>query len=228
VSAASSRSPDDSGGARRLFDRLLAAHGPQRWWPGESEFEIAVGAILVQRTAWHNAAVAIARLAEARLLEPSAIAALERQRLQRLIRSAGFFRQKSRTLQAFCDWLVGAGGFAALRDRPTATVRAELTALRGIGPETADSILLYALERPVFVIDAYARRVFSRTGLMPEAERVSYGALGDWTRARFPADARLLNEFHALLVAHGKAWYRQRPACGQCPLAESCAYAEGG
>jgi endonuclease-3 related protein len=228
VSAASPRSLDDRRGVRRLFDQLLAAHGPQHWWPGESPFEISVGAILVQRTAWHNAAAAIARLSQAGTLEPSAVAALETGRLQELIRPAGFFRQKSRTLQGFCSWLAAAGGFGVLRGRSTRRLRAELLALGGIGPETADSILLYALDRPVFVVDAYARRVFSRTGLRPDAERLSYGALGEWVETRLPADARVMNEYHALLVSHGKTWCRPRPVCDPCPVAQSCAYFAAG
>jgi endonuclease-3 related protein len=213
---------------RRIYEILLEAHGPQHWWPGESAFEVAAGAILVQSTAWRNAASAIARLAEGDWLEPTAILDLPVRRLQQLIRPAGFFRQKSRTLRSFSAWLVDAGGFGALRARPTARVRADLVALHGIGPETADSILLYALDRPVFVVDAYARRLLTRTGVRPDAGIAGYSDLGRWIHEQLPADAGLLGEYHALMVAHGKTRCRPRPLCPGCPLEALCDYAAGG
>ena len=226
--SASAGSSVHSGGLRRLYDVLLEAHGPQHWWPGGSAFEIAVGAVLVQRTAWRNAAGAIARLAERDLIDPSAILDLPVSHLQRLIRPAGFFRQKSGTLRSFSAWLVAAGGFDSLQAYPTAELRAALAALRGIGPETADSILLYALHRPVFVVDAYARRLLTRTGIRPDAGAVDYASLGGWIEEQLPADAALLGEFHALIVAHGKARCRPRPVCPGCPVEDICVYASGG
>lgn len=225
---AASRDPAPADGrARTLYEALLAAHGPQGWWPGDSPFEIAAGAILVQRTAWRNADAALAALARAGLLAPESLAAAPPARLERLIRPAGFFRQKARTLGSFCEWLVDAGGFGALASRATPELRSALLSLRGIGPETADCILLYALDRPLFVVDAYARRIFARVGLEPEAERLGYGALAARIAAQLPPSSDLLNEFHALLVAHGKSLCRREPGCARCPLARQCDYARG-
>lgn len=213
---------------RRLFDDLILFHGRQRWWPGDSRFEIALGAILVQRASWANAEAAIAALRSAALLERKALRREPLSVLEMHMRPAGFYRQKARTALRFADWLDCAGGFPALEALPTADVRDGLLSLRGIGPETADCILLYSLERPVFVVDAYARRILERVGACPDAAHMRYEALQAWIHQRLEADARLYNEFHALFVAHGRSPCRPRPDCGACPLAGECAYVRGG
>jgi endonuclease-3 related protein len=198
--------PRDVAKARllRLYGSLLRTFGPQRWWPGRTPFEIAVGAILTQHTAWTNAARAIEALRRARLLAPERLARLPEARLATVIRAAGTYRQKARSVHAFTRWLLGRhrGRFDGLRRAPVAALRRELLAIPGLGPETADAILLYAAHRPVFVADAYARRALARRGLLPAG--VSYEDARAWLEAHLPSDPALFNEFHALLVALGK------------------------
>jgi endonuclease-3 related protein len=205
-----------------LFAALRAHYGPQNWWPGQSPFEIAVGAILVQRTTWENAARAIDCLEAGARLTPAGVLGLSADALAALIRPAGFYRAKTRCVRGFCHWLLAAGGFGRLGGRATDAIRNELLTLTGIGPETADCVLLYALGRPVFVIDAYTRRALARTGLYPEANTAGYEALRAWFESRLPADAAMFNEFHALFVAHGKSACRTRPRCEDCPIAGTC------
>ena len=181
--------------------RLLRDHfGTQQWWPAESPFEVVVGAILTQNTAWTNVEKAIANLRAAAALTPGAIATLTIPALETLIRPAGFFRQKAVRLQHVTTVLVDAcaGDVAILCAGPLEAARTRLLALPGVGPETADSILLYAAHRPSFVVDAYTRRIFARLGILSGVE--SYDAI----RARFmnelPADPPLYNEYHALIV----------------------------
>ena len=209
---------------RRLFDELISFHGRQRWWPGDSRFEVAIGAILVQRTSWRNAEAAIAALRSAALLDRHALCRAPLSDLEVHVRPAGFYRQKAKTAQRFADWLDRAGGFRTLATFPTPEVRKGLLSVRGIGPETADCILLYALERPVFIVDAYARRILARVGSRPDAARLRYEALQAWIEERLGTDANFYNEFHALLVAHRQSLCRPRPDCGACPLAGECAY----
>jgi len=211
--------------SRRLSDlyrRLHARFGPQGWWPGRTPFEVAVGAILTQNAAWTNVEKAIANLRRARALSFRGMRALSERRLAGLVRPSGYYNQKARKLRRFLEWLAGRGGPAGSLKRalagPIEEVRASLLSVNGIGPETADSVLLYAGGRPVFVIDAYTRRVLARHGLAGPDE--PYEAL----RARFernlPASAGLYNEYHALLVRVGKEFCRKRdPRCGDCPLA---------
>jgi endonuclease-3 related protein len=204
------------------YERLLAAHGPRDWWPGDTPFEIMVGAILTQNTAWTNVEMAIAALKARGRLAPEAILAARRDHLARWIRPSGYFNIKAERLRQFCRWYLEAGGWDMLRRRDTARLRHELLAVKGIGPETADDMLLYAFERPVFVIDAYTRRIFSRLGLVEE------GAGYEELRARFEDElgenVALFNEYHALIVQHGKDICRKRPRCAECVLARCCAW----
>lgn len=202
----------------RLYRRLLDRFGPQRWWPGRTAYEIAVGAILVQHTAWANAARAIGALRARRLLRPAALASVGGGELARVIRSAGTYRRKARRLRAFTRWLLRrhGGGFRPMSAAPLAALRRELLAVPGLGPETVDSILLYAAGRPVFVADAYARRVLARHRLLrPDA---SYEETRAFFETHLPSDPGLFNEYHALLVAVGKQYCRTTPQCGRCPL----------
>ena len=202
----------------RLYAALHARFGPQGWWPATSPFEVAVGAILTQHTAWSGVARAIGNLRAARRLTPLRLRPIPLPRLGRLIRPAGTWRLKARRLRALATFcLARAGGrLERLRATPLEALRAELLAVAGVGPETADAILLYALGRPVFVADAYTRRVLSRHGLVPAD--IGYEALRRFLETRLPGDPVLFNELHALLVAVGKSHCRSRPRCEGCPL----------
>jgi len=203
----------------RIYQRLYSAFGPQHWWPGETPFEVMVGAVLTQNTNWANVERAIARLKRAGLLEPGRLAGCPERLLARLIRPAGYFNVKARRLRAFMDWYrsrVGDRPLTALRGVRTARLREELLSIPGIGPETADSILLYALGRRVFVVDAYTLRVLSRHGLIGPG--ASYDRVQRLFHEVLPRSTRLYNEYHALLVRLGKSVCRPRPACDRCPL----------
>lgn len=203
-----------------MYRRLLAHWGPQHWWPGETPFEVMVGAVLTQNTAWTNVERAIANLKAAGVLEARAIAALPQERLAGLLRPAGYFNVKARRLQAFCRWLLERGGIESLRRAPTEPLRRALLGVHGVGPETADDILLYALGRPVFVVDAYTRRLFSRLGWVLES--VGYEPLRRAVERAVGPDVPRLNELHALIVRHGKEQCRRRPRCQACVLRSAC------
>lgn len=197
---------------------LLKRYGPQRWWPAETPFEVMVGAILTQNTAWKNVEKAIGALRAEGLLDPHRLHALRAPELAPLIRSAGYFRVKARRLKNLVAWFVqrAGGDPRALDDVPTETLRRELLEVSGVGPETADSILLYALGRPVFVIDTYTWRVLSRHGWIPE--ETGYEEMRELMESALPAKVPLWNEFHALLVRVGHDYCRPVPRCEDCPL----------
>jgi len=201
------------------YRALFSSFGPQHWWPGETQFEVIVGAILTQNTSWTNVERAIANLRGAKLLSPAAIARMPLGRLEQLIRSSGYFRQKARKLKAFCDFLGAAygGSLKKMFETPTATLREQLLGVFGIGPETADSILLYAGQHGVFVADAYTKRLLARHGWVDE--KTSYEEVRSMVERQFPGDVERFNEFHALIVSVGKQFCRPRqPLCGECPL----------
>ena len=206
--------------ARAVYDRLLAAYGPQHWWPGDTPFEIMVGAVLTQNTAWLNVERAIDNLKAADLLVPERILATADATLADLLRPSGYFNVKAVRLKNLCRWLVEAGGLEAVRDWPTEKLRHSLLAVKGVGPETADDILLYAFARPVFVVDAYTRRLFSRLGLC--APDAGYESLRHAFERVLPPDVAMFNEYHALIVAHAKDICRPRPRCGECSLRRRC------
>jgi endonuclease-3 related protein len=205
-----------------IYSRLSDAYGPQEWWPGDSPFEIIAGAILTQSAAWSNVEKAIANLKAANALSPEGIAALPEAELAQLIRPSGYFNAKARKLKAFVALLSErvAGDLDRMLATPASQLRPALLATHGIGPESADSILLYAAGQPVFVSDAYTRRTFLRLGLVPEAD--NYDGWHRLFMRALPPDARLFNEFHALIVRHGKEVCRKRPLCARCPLAPIC------
>ena len=204
---------------REYYDALFAAHGPQQWWPGPTRFEIIVGAILTQNTSWTNVERAIRNLREARLLSPKAIRRLRSTRLAQLLRPSGYFRQKTKTLKSFVNFLYATyhGSLSRMFAASTAVLRDQLLALRGVGPETADSILLYAGKHPVFVVDAYTRRILQRHGhAHPE---LAYDEIRRMFESALPADHQLFNEFHALIVNVGKNYCRpNNPRCSECSL----------
>ena len=178
------------------------------------------GALLTQRTTWRNAEQAVASLRRAGVLSPAALAVHPVTELEALIRTAGTFRTKAVRLKALARWYVDTGGRDALAARPTAELRSDLLALPGIGPETADDILVYVFTRPVFVVDAYARRILSRYGWAQGNE--PYRQLSESVACAIGRDAALLGEFHALLVEHGKRHCRATPRCTGCPLVAAC------
>jgi endonuclease III related protein len=203
----------------KYFLALFAAHGPQHWWPGRSRFEVIVGAILTQSTSWTNVELAISNLRKARLLTPAAMRAIPPAKLASLLRPSGYFRQKAKKLKAFADFLFAAYGASLSRmfQARANILRAELLAVHGIGPETADSILLYAGKHPVFVIDAYTRRILERHGLATKKQ--SYEQLRSLFETALPRDPQLFNEYHALIVLTGKHFCRKSVAlCEKCPL----------
>lgn len=213
----------DRRGLQRVYRRLLQAYGPQRWWPGDSAFEVMVGAVLTQNTAWANVERAIANLKAADALTPAAIIAAHPRRLAAWLKPSGYFNIKAKRLRAFCEWYVARGEASALARLDTATLRGELLSVYGVGPETADDILLYAFARPVFVIDAYTRRIFSRLGYIAGDE--PYEDLRAWCERYVHRDVAIYNEYHALIVAHGKDICRPQPRCARCVLQRSCGQA---
>ena len=204
---------------RTYYDALFEAHGEQHWWPGETPFEVVLGAILVQNTSWVNAERAIANLRRAGLLSPAALEKMPCATLARLIRPSGYFRQKARKLHEFLGFLRREyqGSLGRMFQTPTPRLREQLLSVHGIGPETADSILLYAGHHPIFVVDAYTRRILKRHGLTHGKE--SYEELRGLFERSLPKDVSLFNEYHALIVHTGKEYCRSREArCANCAL----------
>ncbi|MEQ8786666.1 MAG: endonuclease III domain-containing protein [Pirellulaceae bacterium] len=200
------------------YQRLLAAYGPQHWWPGDSPFEIVVGAVLTQNTAWKNVELAIENLRENALLEPRAMFALDVGELAELIRPSGYYRLKAQRLRNLLRVIVEDfdGSLEEMLAQPLDELREQLLRVNGIGPETADSILLYAAAKPTFVVDAYSARVLKRHGwIEPEAD---YYAIKECFEQQVPADVGLYNEYHALIVRVGKAHCGKKPNCEACPL----------
>lgn len=200
-----------------LYERLYEAHGPQGWWPGDTPFEVAVGAILTQNTNWNNVARAITALKEEERLTPQALNDLPEAELARLIRPAGYYNIKARRLKNFLDFLAHYGNSMEVMAGDTLeNLRPALLTVKGIGPETADSILLYALAKPTFVVDAYTFRALSRHGFISEA--YAYEELQQLFMEHLPTEVPLFQEYHALLVRLGKAWCRPKPQCEACPV----------
>ncbi|KPJ65469.1 MAG: endonuclease [Syntrophobacter sp. DG_60] len=203
-----------------IFNALYKTFGPRHWWPGDSPFEIIVGAILTQNTNWKNVEKAINNLKTANLLEPKALYGLPYDILVRLIHPVGFFNIKAKRLKAFLQFLFKEfqGDLGRLFSLETEPLREKLLSVQGIGPETADSILLYAGEKPSFVVDVYTKRVLSRHSLI--SEEASYEEIRAFFMDHLPQDTQLFNEYHALLVELGKRYCKTKPQCKGCPLEE--------
>lgn len=204
---------------RDIYAKLLKSFGPQSWWPADSVFEVMVGAILTQNTSWQNVERAIANLKAGRCLTFKRLAAVKEGELARLIRPAGYFNVKAKRLKNFLTYLGKnyRGNLRAMAQRDTLALREELLCVNGIGEETADSILLYAFNKPVFVVDAYTKRIFSRHGFVGEA--ADYAAVQRLFMERLEHEPRLFNEYHALLVRLGKDFCRKsNERCGECPI----------
>ncbi len=202
------------------YHALYARFGPQRWWPAETPLEVCLGAVLTQNTNWRNVERALTALRGETGLDFANLLALPEDELARLIHPTGYYKQKAARLRLLLEWLDGrcGGDLARLEPVPTGVLRRELLDIRGIGPETADSILLYALGRPVFVVDAYTRRVAARHGWVKP--RGTYDDLAALFTDRLPRDVSLFNEFHALIVRLAKDFCSKRnPRCHPCPLA---------
>lgn len=211
---------------RKLFDLLLREYGPQRWWPAEEPFEVAVGAVLTQNTSWANVEKAIAGLKSAGRLDPEWLAEAPLERIASLIRPAGCHNVKADRLRELCRFLIRHGGLEGLQRLGHREQRTGLLSVRGVGPETADSISLYALGFPVFVADGYARRLFSRLGLIHGD--VKYDDFRHLVESSEPvrgrSGAKFYNEYHALIVQHGKLRCRTTPRCRKCPLLNRCGH----
>jgi endonuclease III related protein len=227
LAATTQRAHVRSNSFQEYYEALFAAHGPQHWWPGRTPFEVIVGAILVQNTSWTNVEPAIENLRREKLLTPRAIESVPISRLEKLIRSSGYFRQKARKLKAFVRflWTEYQGSIAKMCRAETQALRTQLLGVHGIGSETADSILLYAAGHPVFVVDAYTRRILERHGhelrsvhnckLRPH----TYEDIRELFERNLPRDTQLYKEFHALIVQTGKQHCRPtNPKCSDCPL----------
>jgi endonuclease-3 related protein len=201
-----------------MYERLIRAVGPRHWWPGDSPFEVIVGAILTQNTSWANVEKAIANLKKAGLLSPQGVRGVPLDDLAQVIKPSGFYRVKAIRLKRFIDFFFRefGGDMARMRSGDLDALRKGLLGVHGIGPETADSIILYALGRPIFVVDAYTRRVFSRHNLI--SEKWSYECVQRMAMDELARDVAVYNEFHALLVFVGKHWCKKAPRCGGCPL----------
>lgn len=205
-------------GLSTIYDRLFKAFGPQRWWPGETAFEVMVGAILTQNTNWGNVERAITNLKKAKVLDPYKLLKLPPTRLAELIRPAGYFNVKTKRLRNFLRFFTERyeGSVEKMKAVPLHKLREELLSVNGIGRETADSILLYALDKPIFVCDAYTYRMLTRHSLA--GEEADYNELQSILMDGLPEDARLFNEFHALIVKVGKEFCKPKPVCSECPL----------
>ncbi|HPO11954.1 MAG TPA: endonuclease III domain-containing protein [Candidatus Hydrogenedentes bacterium] len=203
----------------QYFDRMAKRYGPTHWWPGDSPFEIAIGAILTQNTAWTNVEKAIVNLKREKLLSPRRMLTCPIEKLETALRPSGYFRQKAQRVRLFCQHLMDhyGGSVARMSKRPLSELREELLSLNGIGPETADDILLYACGKTVFVVDAYTRRIFSRHGLMPPD--IGYEDLRAYFEQHLEPDLHLYKEYHGLIVWTGKDFCRKQPKCDECPLA---------
>jgi len=214
------KSPDKPSKSLLEIYRVLLSHfGPRNWWPGETEFEIMIGAILTQSTNWKNVEAAIRNLKARKLLDPGKMAKLDLDELADLIKPSGYYHQKAIKLKNFLNFFLAppiSGSIKKMKQIPTGKIRDLLLSVKGIGPETADSILLYALDQPVFVIDAYTRRIFSRLGIA--SEKISYEDLRKFFEQNLPRHPTLFNDYHAQLVELGKTYCRKVPVCEKCPL----------
>lgn len=202
----------------QIYNALLAHYGPQHWWPGQTDFEVMVGAILTQNTNWNNVEKAIANLKAVGTLCPTALYAMPETQLAEYIRPAGYYNIKARRLKNLVHWLMDEldGSLEALKDIPIDRLREELLSINGVGRETADSILLYALHKPTFVVDTYTYRILVRHGYIDTES--DYEQIKEFLEGHLPRNVKLYNEFHALIVQAGKNHCKPRAQCANCPL----------
>jgi endonuclease-3 related protein len=209
----------------KMFNRMIDFYGPLSWWPAETAFEVCIGAILTQNTAWTNVEKAISELKAAGALTQEKLLQIDQDELAGLIRSAGFFNIKSRRVKAFVGWLDSryGGSLEQMFAGEWQELRRELLQVNGIGPETCDAIMLYAGHKPSFVVDNYTRRLFQRLGLLDGKER--YEEIRSLFMNNIPEDVTIYNEYHAVIVEHCKQFCRKKPICNSCPLKQVCSYA---
>ncbi len=209
-----------------IFQLMTAYYGPLNWWPAESVYEVCIGAILTQNTAWINVEKAIDKLKEAGVLTQESLMQIDQNELALLIRASGFFTIKSERIKSFVQWLDSR--FDGSLDKMFAgnwmELRRELLKVKGVGPETCDAILLYAGHKPSFVVDSYTNRLFHRLGLLDGKE--CYEEVRTIFMKSLPADVQLYNEYHAVIVEHCKRFCRKKPACSDCPLQSACGFAD--
>ena len=203
-----------------IYERLYNRYGPQGWWPGQTPFETIVGAILTQNTNWKNVEKALANLNTKGCLAPDKLHAMGVEEIAPLIRPAGYFNLKAQRLKSFLHWFFEKqdGSVENLQTLPASTLRQQLLGIKGIGPETADSICLYAFDKPIFVVDAYTARILGRHGLLEPG--CGYQDIQEVFHSGLEKDVRLFNEYHALLVRLGKEHCKRKPICTGCPLEE--------
>jgi len=208
-----------SSGLNDIYNRLHKHFGPQHWWPADTKFEVIIGAILTQNTAWPNVERAIKNLKKENVLTPEKLYRLNIKKLAHLIKPSGYYNIKAKRIKSFLKFLFADynGSLKRLFDEDLGVLREKLLSVNGIGPETADSIILYAAGKPVFVVDAYTKRIFSRHGFIkPDSEYVSVQRM---FHENLPADAKLFNEYHALIVELGKNMCKKtKPKCQICPV----------
>lgn len=206
-----------------LYQNLLQIYGEQSWWPADTAFEVMVGAILTQNTAWSNVEKAISRLKTSKLLSAESLLRISTDKLAEFIRPSGYFNVKTKRLKSFSYWYLQQGGFEILSTHSTENLREGLLSVHGVGPETADDILLYAFHRPVFVIDNYTRRLFSRIGCANG--QASYDDLRIQVEQSLSSDVKDMNEFHALIIRHAKDSCKAIPTCHSCVISQHCQHA---
>ena len=208
-----------------VYHRLYAAYGPQHWWPGESNFEVIAGAILTQSAAWTNVEMALANVRTAGCWSLAAVHQIPESDLAQLVRPSGYFNAKARKLKAFAAHVAVnyQGDLDKFLSKPSAPLREELLSIHGIGDETADDIMVYAADKPLFVIDTYTRRIMDRMGISPNAARAKYGDYQAVFHDNLPPDTHLFNEFHALWDRHAKEACAKTPRCEGCCLLDICA-----
>jgi len=203
---------------KEIYEILFCVFGPQHWWPAQTPFEVMVGAILVQNTNWANTERAIENLRAKKLLSPKKLKTVSVKALARAIKPAGYFNIKTKRLKNFIRFFFNSynGNLEKMKAQDGEVLRRQLLEVNGIGEETADSILLYALDKPFFVVDAYTKRIFSRHGFLKE--KPEYGYVQKFFMQQLPKDIKVYNEYHALVVRLAKDFCRTKPLCGQCPL----------
>jgi endonuclease III related protein len=210
-----------------IYRRLYKAYGPRHRWPGETPFEVMVGAILTQNTSWRNVEKAIQKLKGEGVLNPEGIHHLQKTQLAPLIRSSGYYRIKADRLKAFINFLFEEynGNLKRMKRERLEELREKLLEVKGVGPEIADSILLYGLKKPSFVVDAYTKRILSRHGITPE--KASYEEVQKLFMVHLPCNEKLFNEYHALFVHLGKNVCKKIPRCDICPIKSIAQRAKG-
>lgn len=209
-----------------VYDIFYSSYGPQGWWPGDSSFEVCIGAILTQSTSWSNVEKAILNLKRENILSPKCIRDVKEAKLSKLVKPSLYHNVKAKKLKAFIKFLYDEfdGELDALLTLPLPELRIRLLSVWGIGPETADSIILYAAGKPSFVVDAYTKRIFTRLGYLTGDE--SYAEVKILFEENLPKDAKLYNELHALIVEHAKIHCKVKPDCAECPLGLLCEYGD--